>query len=61
MDGKFSKQKMQDLITTMKAFKHLIDVHRVVGYRAAATSAMRDSSNGLELTRQIKKSLRTGN
>lgn len=54
-DGKFTADKMQDLVTTMKAFSHLIDVHKVVGYKAVATSAMRDSSNGLELVEKVRR------
>ncbi len=46
LDGRFSQEKVDDLVTTMHAFRMLMDVHRILGYRAYATSAMRDASNG---------------
>jgi exopolyphosphatase/guanosine-5'-triphosphate,3'-diphosphate pyrophosphatase len=38
----------------MQAFKNLIDVYKVVDYRACATSAMREAENGAELVKRIK-------
>ena len=36
---KISKKKADRLVTTMKAFRHLISVHDVLAYRACATAA----------------------
>ncbi|HLN52894.1 MAG TPA: hypothetical protein VK212_04245 [Lentimicrobium sp.] len=54
-NGKISDQKIEYLVKTLKAFKLLIDVYQPIGYKAAATSAMREASNRkkvLELVRQ---------
>ena len=47
----FNKERM---INTMTAFKLLMSAHGVERYKACATSAMREASNGLELTKLIK-------
>lgn len=53
--GKISEEKIQKLIDAMKAFQNLIKVNEVVDYRACATSAMRDASNGKEVVERIRK------
>ena len=55
ISGKVFKHKIEKLITSMKAFKGLIDVHDVVDYRACGTSALRDASNSAEIIERIKK------
>ncbi len=50
-----SEEKTDRLLKTMHGFKLLIDAYGVVDYRAVATSAMRDSQNGLEVIQKIKK------
>ncbi len=52
---KISKEKADRLVTTMKAFKHLISVHDVVDYRACATAAMRIATNRDDIIKRIKK------
>ncbi|MCG9909659.1 MAG: exopolyphosphatase [Flavobacteriales bacterium] len=52
-DGRISERKIQKLIRSMSAFKALMDVHEVNGYRAYATSAMREAENGLEVIQKI--------
>lgn len=52
---KISKKKADRLVTTMKAFKHLISVHDVVAYRACATAALRIATNSEEIIKRIKK------
>ncbi|HET6226409.1 MAG TPA: exopolyphosphatase [Bacteroidia bacterium] len=53
--GKISKEKIEKLVDAMKAFKNLIKVNEVIDYRACATSAMRDASNGKEVIELIRK------
>ena len=53
--GKVGRGKSKQLISTMQIFKVLMDVHKVVKYKACATSAIREALNGEILTRKIKK------
>ncbi len=55
ISGQFSREKIDDLVTTMKAFRMLMDVHRVLSYRAYATSAMRDASNGPQVVELVAR------
>ncbi|WP_396600975.1 Ppx/GppA phosphatase family protein [Algibacter sp. R77976] len=43
---KISKENTQRILDTMLAFKLLMKSHKVVKYKACATSAMRESKNG---------------
>lgn len=52
---KITKQKADRLVTTMKAFKHLISVHDVIDYRACATAALRTATNSEDIIRRIRK------
>jgi len=49
-----SDKKANDLVKTMHAFRSLMDVYKVVDYRACATSAMREAKNGPEVVKRIK-------
>ncbi len=53
--GKISEQKEERLITSLKGFSELIKAYDVTAYRAVATSAMRDASNGDEILNRAKK------
>jgi len=53
--GKISEQKEERLITSLRGFSELIKAYDVVAYRAVATSAMRDASNGSEIIARAKK------
>lgn len=53
--GRITKEKSDALKETMKSFYHLMNVYKVLGYRAYATSAMREAQNAAELIEQIKK------
>ncbi|WP_026898463.1 Ppx/GppA phosphatase family protein [Daejeonella oryzae] len=55
LDKRISVKKSEDLVKTMTAFKHLMDVYKVEDYMACATSAMREARNGAELVSQIKE------
>lgn len=50
-----SQQKIDSLLNTMIGFKYLINAYHPLDVSACATSAMRESSNGLEIIKQIKK------
>ena len=49
-----SEKKAADLVKTMQAFRNLMDVYKVTDYMAFATSAMRESKNGMEVVQTIK-------
>ncbi len=53
--NKIGKEKTERLITSMKAFRHLIKVYDAVDYRACATSAMRDAENRWDIIDRIRK------
>ena len=53
LTGKISNAKIRKLISSMKAFRNLIDAFDVVSYRACATSSMRDAKNSSEIIKQI--------
>lgn len=55
MTGAISKEKADLVVKTMKAMKLLIEIHQVKGYKACATSAMRDASNGPDIIRRVKE------
>lgn len=54
IDKQISEDKAARLVMVMKAFKNLIDANEVIGYRACATSAMRDANNGAQIIERIK-------
>jgi exopolyphosphatase/guanosine-5'-triphosphate,3'-diphosphate pyrophosphatase len=56
----FEKKQISDgktsmLINTIRAFKYLMDAYRVVNYKAAATSAMRDAQNGPQILDMVEE------
>jgi len=53
--GKISERNKDRLVESMNAFKSLIFAHEVDQYRACATSAMRDASNGEEIAALVGK------
>lgn len=54
LNKQLSDKKANDLVKTMQAFKNLMDVYKVVDYRACATSAMREAKNGADVVKRIK-------
>ncbi|MCF8464859.1 MAG: exopolyphosphatase [Flavobacteriales bacterium] len=54
-DGAIGKIKGDKLVDTMRAFRLLLGVHDVVSFRACATSAMRNATNGEELVERISE------
>ena len=53
--GKISEEKIGKLISSMKAFKHLISVYDALDYRACATSAMREAENRWEIIEKVRR------
>lgn len=53
--GLIPRNKINELITTMKAFKLLIDLYRPEKYVACATAAMREARNGEDVVKKVKK------
>jgi exopolyphosphatase/guanosine-5'-triphosphate,3'-diphosphate pyrophosphatase len=55
LNKKISKENTQRMLDTMLAFKLLMKSHKVVKYKACATSAMRESENGHEIVYLIEQ------
>ncbi|MGB5419547.1 Ppx/GppA phosphatase family protein [Algibacter sp.] len=53
--NKISKENTQRILDTMLAFKLLMKSHKVVKYKACATSAMRESTNGKKVVDLVLK------
>jgi len=51
--GTISKENIERMISAIEAFKLLMDVHGIEKYKACATSAMREASNGKEIAEKI--------
>jgi exopolyphosphatase / guanosine-5'-triphosphate,3'-diphosphate pyrophosphatase len=49
------KERLQMLVNTMVAFKHLMLAHQVDAIKACATSAMRDAENATEIIALVKQ------
>ncbi|MBX9783122.1 MAG: exopolyphosphatase [Chitinophagaceae bacterium] len=56
--GEISKAKINKVVETIKAYKHLLSIYDVKYLKACATSAMRDARNAQEIIRKVK--LETG-
>src|SRR4051812_22146079 len=54
-EKKISKEKVEMILNTLKAYKLLMDAYGVTHCKAAATSAMRDAANSNEIIAQVKK------
>lgn len=54
-NGKISEDNYSRMLEAMQTYKHLIKLHKVTRFRACATSAMRDASNGNLLKEDILK------
>lgn len=55
LKGEISEENKQRMLDTMTAFKLLMKSHKIVKYKACATSAMREADNGKEVSKLIAK------
>ncbi|MFC0521772.1 Ppx/GppA phosphatase family protein [Mesonia maritima] len=55
VNGEISPENMLRMEDTMRAFDLLMKSHKIERYKACATSAMRDASNGKLLAEKVKK------
>lgn len=53
--GVISEERKKLLIDTIKTYKLLMDIYQVEAYKACATSAMRDASNGTAILKEIQE------
>ncbi len=53
--GEIGDERVEMLIQTMKAYRHLMKVYEVNDFRACATSAMRDAKNGKAIIKKVKE------
>ena len=53
--GIISRNKIKQIVRSMKAFKNLMKVHNVKNYLAFATAALRDAKNGKDVVHRVKK------
>jgi exopolyphosphatase / guanosine-5'-triphosphate,3'-diphosphate pyrophosphatase len=53
--GEISPQKEDNIVKTIRAYKHLLEVYDVQHFKACATSAMRDAINAPEILQRVKK------
>ncbi len=54
-EKKVSEENIGRMIDTMQAYQLLMKTHKVVRYKACATSAMREAQNGKELVELIRE------
>lgn len=52
--GDIPKAKINKVIETIKAYKHLVSIYDVQYLKACATSAMRDAKNSQDIIRKVK-------
>ena len=55
LEGKISDQKIDKLLSAMKAYKELMNVYNPIAYRICATSAMREATNSKQIVDLIFK------
>lgn len=55
LNGAISPENMTRMEDAMQAFQLLMNAHKVIAYRACATSAMRDATNGYAFAKALKE------
>ncbi len=51
--GEISKKNIDRLVTGMRAYSNIMEVHGVENYRACATSALREAANGPQVCEKV--------
>ena len=55
LKGEISEENKERMLDTMTAFRLLMKSHKIIKYKACATSAMREADNGEEVAKLISK------
>lgn len=55
LQGAISPTKVDDLIKTMIAYRNIMEVSKIEGYMACATSALRDAANRAEVVERVAR------
>jgi len=53
LEDKISEENYLRMVDAMNAFRLIMGTHKVVNYRACATSAMREAKNGKEIAKRL--------
>ena len=53
--GEISDRRIDMIMQTMKAYKHLLNIYEVKHLKACATSAMREAKNGIEIIKKVNQ------
>ncbi len=53
--GEISETRGDHVVSTLKAYKHLLDAYEVLHVKACATSAMRDAKNSDEIIKRVQE------
>jgi exopolyphosphatase/guanosine-5'-triphosphate,3'-diphosphate pyrophosphatase len=55
--GFIGEEKVHQFMDTLRAYKLMMQIYKVEAFKACATSAMRDASNGPEILRRAKEEI----
>lgn len=55
LEGKISEENADRIVDAMSAFRLLMKVHKIKRFRACATSAMREATNGRDIVARIQR------
>jgi exopolyphosphatase/guanosine-5'-triphosphate,3'-diphosphate pyrophosphatase len=53
--GKIGSEKEEAFMKLMHAYKNMIDLYEIIHYYGCATSAMRESENGIDIVRRVQE------
>jgi exopolyphosphatase/guanosine-5'-triphosphate,3'-diphosphate pyrophosphatase len=55
MYGKISDENIERMTKAMDSYRYIMDIHKVENFKACATSALREATNGPEIVKDIFK------